>query len=443
MYVKHIDAFPYQKGGMSEKVRAFDWSKTSLGPLHFWPTPLRIAVDTLLASKFPACLVWGTDLTTVYNDAFKPLLGAKPEALGRGFDDVWSEAWEHVGAFAFRAFSGEATFIENFGVQVNRHGTMEQAYFTFCFSPVRNESGAVAGFLDTVVETTDTMVAQQQLREQAAIFERLVVERTADRNRFWELSSDIMVVTREDLTVTSSNPAWLQVLGWEADELLGAQILDLIHPDDQAMVQSAVERMSQGERVRDIDSRLRTKDGHYRWINWAAVPAEGFYHAVGRDVTPERERAEALRQAGELLRHSQKMDAVGQLTGGLAHDFNNLLGGIAGSLEMLALRLEKGRLDELSRYIDAAQGAARRAATLTHRLLAFSRRQTLDPSPTDVNQLVSGMEDMIRRTLGPTITLAVDLEPGLWTTLIDAHQLENSLLNMCINARDAMPEGGS
>jgi PAS domain S-box-containing protein len=148
------------------------------------------------------------------------------------------------------------------------------------------------------------------------------------------------------------------------------------------------------------------------------------------------------KQAEEALRQSQKMEAVGQLTGGIAHDFNNLLTGIMGSLELMQARLRQGRLGEIDRYVATAQSAAKRAASLTHRLLAFSRRQTLDPTTTDVNKLVTGMEDMIRRSVGPQITLEVVTAPGLWAALIDASQLESALLNLCINARDAMPNGG-
>ena len=150
----------------------------------------------------------------------------------------------------------------------------------------------------------------------------------------------------------------------------------------------------------------------------------------------EREKVE------DALRQSQKMEAVGQLTGGLAHDFNNLLTGISGSLEMLKIRVAQGRSADIDRYVNAAQGAARRAAALTHRLLAFSRRQTLDPRSTDVNTLVVGMEDLIRRTVGPSVTIEVVGSPGLWPALVDPFQLENALLNLCINARDAMPDGG-
>jgi len=154
------------------------------------------------------------------------------------------------------------------------------------------------------------------------------------------------------------------------------------------------------------------------------------------------ERTRELMAAEEALRQSQKMEAVGQLTGGLAHDFNNLLTGISGSLQLMQTRLSQGRVNELDRYITAADGAARRAASLTHRLLAFSRRQTLDPKPTNINRLIAGLEELIRRTVGPGIQVEVVGAAGLLTALVDRNQLENALLNLCINARDAMPEGG-
>ena len=158
--------------------------------------------------------------------------------------------------------------------------------------------------------------------------------------------------------------------------------------------------------------------------------------------TEVQQRTRELMETEEALRQSQKMEAVGQLTGGLAHDFNNLLTGVTGSLELLQARIAQGRIKDVDRYVNAAQGAARRAASLTHRLLAFSRRQTLDPKPTDANRLVSGMEDLIRRTVGPEITVETVAAGGLWPTLVDPGQLENALLNLCINARDAMPDGG-
>ncbi len=153
-------------------------------------------------------------------------------------------------------------------------------------------------------------------------------------------------------------------------------------------------------------------------------------------------RTSQLMVAEEALRHSQKMEAVGQLTGGLAHDFNNLLAGIMGSLDLMRVKLAQGRTDGMERYVKVALSSVNRAAALTHRLLAFSRRQTLDPKPTDVNRLISGMEELVRHTIGPSIQLEVIGAGGVWTILVDSSQLENALLNLCINARDAMPDGG-
>ncbi len=154
------------------------------------------------------------------------------------------------------------------------------------------------------------------------------------------------------------------------------------------------------------------------------------------------EAVERRMEAEEALRQAQKMEAIGQLTGGIAHDFNNLLTGIAGSLELLHTRISQGRVKDLDRYITAAQGAAKRAAALTHRLLAFARRQVLDPKPVNVNRLVAGLEELVRRSMRPNIEIEVVGAAGLWTTLVDPNQLENALLNLCINGRDAMPDGG-
>jgi signal transduction histidine kinase len=177
-------------------------------------------------------------------------------------------------------------------------------------------------------------------------------------------------------------------------------------------------------------------------LSWTAINVEGLLYCVARDITEQRRQQEALDKAEDALRQAQKMEAVGQLTGGLAHDFNNLLTGISGALELLQIRISQSRYKDVDRYISTAQGAAHRAAALTHRLLAFSRRQTLDPKATEINQLIAGMTDLIRNTVGPGIEVGVAAEPDLWITLVDTNQLENALLNLCINARDAMPDGG-
>jgi len=180
------------------------------------------------------------------------------------------------------------------------------------------------------------------------------------------------------------------------------------------------------------------------WAHVERVGAEASLRELNATLEERvQERTTRLVATEEALRQSQKMEAVGQLTGGLAHDFNNLLMGIGGSLEMMKARIAQGRADELDRYFDAAQGAVRRASSVTHRLLAFSRRQTLDPRPTDPNRLVTEMEELIRRTVGPEVALTVAPAADPWPILVDPNQLENAMLNLCINARDAMPDGGS
>ena len=153
--------------------------------------------------------------------------------------------------------------------------------------------------------------------------------------------------------------------------------------------------------------------------------------------------AEERGRVEETLRQSLKMEAAGQLTGGLAHDFNNLLTGISGSLELVRVRTAQGRVAEIGRYIDIAMTSVTRAAALTHRLLAFSRRQTLDPKPTDVNLLIGGMVELFSRTVGPAIRVETKLVDDPWPALCDPNQLENAMLNLVINARDAMPDGGN
>jgi len=283
--------------------------------------------------------------------------------------------------------------------------------------------------------------SEAQLRELNATLEARVEERTRERDRAWKNSRDLQLVVDTAGVFRAANEAWTAILGWQPDEAVGRSYLDFIHPDDHQSSEQALATAS-GAELPSYENRYRHKDGSYRWISWVAAPEEGLIYASGRHVTAEKEAATALEAMQEQLRQSQKMEAVGQLTGGLAHDFNNLLAGILGSLELLQARVAQGRIGDLGRYLSAAQGAAKRAAALTQRLLAFSRRQTLDPKPIDANRLIAGMEELVRHTVGPSVAVEVVAAGGLWVTLVDSNQLENALLNLCINARDAMPEGG-
>jgi PAS domain S-box-containing protein len=269
--------------------------------------------------------------------------------------------------------------------------------------------------------------------------------RTAERDRLWELSDDLLVVADYEGRLLRVSPSWTRVLGYGEAELYAMHYRAILHPEDFVnVVSEAFDIMRATGESRRIENRLLRRDGTWRWFAWTISPEPGGERltGVGRDISVEKERQLALASAQDALRQAQKMEAVGQLTGGLAHDFNNLLTGITGSLELLKLRLARGESQGIERYVDTAQGAAKRAASLTHRLLAFSRRQTLDPRHTDVNRLVADMDELIRRTVGPQITTQQQTAPALWTALVDRNQLESALLNLCINARDAMPDGG-
>ncbi|MEH3145921.1 MAG: PAS domain S-box protein [Methylobacterium frigidaeris] len=283
--------------------------------------------------------------------------------------------------------------------------------------------------------------AEEELRRLNDTLEQQVQERTLELNSLWDTSPDLLLVIGFDGVLRRVNPAWTKMLGYAPEELVGHHVNEFVLPDDHDATTDAHALAAEGGSPR-IVNRYRHKDGSTRWISWVAAPAGEVAYATGRNITAEKAQAEALAQAEEALRQSQKMEAVGQLTGGLAHDFNNLLAGISGSLELMQARMSQGRFGDIERYMTVAQGAAKRAAALTHRLLAFSRRQTLSPKPTDVNRLIGGMEELIRRTIGPEIRLEVVGAAGLWPAVIDPGQLENALLNLCINARDAMPDGG-
>lgn len=263
------------------------------------------------------------------------------------------------------------------------------------------------------------------------------------------------------------NPQVYAYTGQKDGDLNGAEgWIGNVHPDDaQRAIETWSRALASGQ-IYETEFRVRRHDGVYRTFMVRAEPVQDEEGRITRwvgsntDIEDLRsqaaelarfnetleeqvaERTSTLMQTEEALRQSQKMEAVGQLTGGIAHDFNNLLAGISGSLELITNRIAQGRYGDVERFTAAAQGAAKRAAALTHRLLAFSRRQTLDPKPTDPNRLIRGMEDLIRRTTGPGVHVEVVASTGLWPVLIDAHQLENAVLNLCINARDAMPDGG-
>lgn len=445
--------YPRFPAGDSEAGRALagvDWSKTTLGPMEQWPAALKIHLNLILNSPESMYLLWGADLLFFHNDAYAPILGPRlDQAMGARVEELWSDVWSQVQPFAENALRGIPYECEDLPLTMARYGEIEHTWWSFTFSPMIDENNQVVGLFCVTNETTCRVLDQRALRaseqkrlDLIADLERKVIELAHERGLTWQVSPDLLSVMTSDGHFETTNPAWRLTLGWSDDELSGLTFTDLLHPDDVARSQAALNALSSNHPMPNLETRYRHKEGSYRWLSWVAVPESGKLYCSARDITTEKQQAEALRTAEEALRQSHKMDAVGQLTGGLAHDFNNLLMGVSGNIELLKNRVAKGRTEGLERYINAALEGSRRAAALTHRLLAFSRRQTLDPKLTDVDQLVDGMAELIRRTVGPSIAMDVIATRDLWSTLVDPHQLENALLNLCLNARDAMPDGG-
>ncbi len=562
----------FLKGGgeMARLIAAFDWSATPLGPLDAWPQSLKTMTGFLIGSPVPIVMLWGVDGVMIYNDAYSVFAGGRhPQLLGSRVREGWPEVADFNDNVMKVGLAGGTLAYKDQELTLNRTGKPEKAWMNLDYSPVLDESGAPAGVIAIVVETTERVLAdrraaaeQDRLRHQlqqmpgfaavltgqqhvfdyvndayvaisertdfvgrsvrevfpelagqgfyelldqvyatgepvvargmelrlqgservqyidfvyqtvrndagevASIFvggyevtevheataalrelnaelERRVLQRTQARGMTWQVSPDLMGALNSEGYFETSNPAWLAMLGWSEAEVASMSIWQLLHPDDLERTRGGFALTQIGQPAIRFPNRYRTKAGDYRWISWVGVPEDGLVYCSGRDITEEVAQQEELARAQEALRQSQKMEAVGQLTGGIAHDFNNLLAGIAGSLELLGDRLAQGRADGVDRYLGVAQASARRAAALTQRLLAFSRRQTLDPKPTDVNRLVAGMDDLVRRTAGPSVEVEVVGAGGLWLTRIDASQLESALLNLAINARDAMPDGG-
>jgi PAS domain S-box-containing protein len=357
-----------------------------------------------------------------------PVRAAVPEIEGQGFFEVMDKVYRTGEPFTGRGLAAR--------LQRAPDAPLEQRFINLIYQPIVEADGSISGIFVEGSDVTDRVEAEESLRRLAETLEQQVEARTRERDMVWRTSQDLFVLIEPDGAYDTVNPAWTAALGYTHEELVGRNAATLIHPEDLQARAADLERVAQGEALRDLDLRLQAKDGSYRWFSWTTAPAEGGQiFCEGRDITDRRSLEEQLRQA-------QKMEAVGQLTGGIAHDFNNLLTGIIGSLELLQKRIAQGRTADLDRFVGAATTSANRAAALTHRLLAFSRRQPLDPKPVDANRLISSMEDLLRRTIGEAIQFELITAGGLWRTLCDPHQLESSILNLAINARDAMPDGG-
>lgn len=271
----------------------------------------------------------------------------------------------------------------------------------------------------------------------------VLAARTAERDQLWTLSSDMLA--RADYTgmMLAVSPAWTRLLGFSEAELLSRPYSDFMHPDDTEETLTALARMGDtGSPVR-FENRILTSGGDYKPIGWTVVPdPDGdTFIAIGRDFTEARQHEQDLQLMQTALLQSQKLEALGQLTGGVAHDFNNLLTAVMSNLDLLSKRLVGD--ERAARLIDGAMQGAQRGATLTQRMLAFARRQDLTIEPRNLAQLVERAAGLLRQSVGSRIDLQLELSRPVPLALVDDNQFDLALLNLVLNARDAMPEGGT
>ena len=307
------------------------------------------------------------------------------------------------------------------------------------YRPETDATGRVDGWIASLLDVTEQSRAVAELRALSEKLEHEVERRTLERDRIWNVSEDLLAVSNFGGYFTSLNPAWTRLLGWTEDEIKAMHVSELRHPDDAAHTEAARQQLAEGVPTVRMENRFRHKDGSWRWLQWTMTEDAGLIYVAGRHVTAEKESAAALERAQRQTAHLQKMEAIGQLTGGVAHDFNNLLMIVSGHAQRLKNRMSEPRD---ARSVEAIQMAAQRGENLTRQLLSFSRTLPLDPTVISVAEAVRAMRDVLAGSLDVNIEFGVDIPDNIWPVSVDKSELDLSLVNLVVNARDAMPDGG-
>ncbi|MFL9867593.1 PAS domain-containing protein, partial [Paraburkholderia fungorum] len=458
---------PGWNGEMARRISEFDWRATSLGPVEDWPRSLTAVVQMLLASPVPLVLLWGKPGYMIYNDAYAIFAGGRhPYLLGCPVERGWPEVADFNRHVMKTCLAGGTLSYRDKELVLLRDGKPEDVWMDLYYSPVADDSGAPAGVLAMVVETTTRILTERwRQRAEAELHEtneRLQLAlNTGAVLGTWVLDLRTGTVTGDErFARTFSFPLEEAAKGVERHAAT-----QVIHPDDQPLNDRlTIEAMRTGEPFR-AEYRIRRPDGDYMWVQ-ANGQCEFDEHGkptrfpgVLIDIHERKIAEQSLRQltetleqrvadevsaralAEEQLRQAQKMEAIGSLTGGVAHDFNNVLQVINGNLQMLAADTDGN--PATSRRLSAATDAVKRGAKLAAHLLAFARRQPLSPIVLNPRRLLAGMSEMLHRALGETVKIETVLSDDLWRVQVDRNQLENALLNLAINARDAMQADGT
>jgi len=384
------------------------------------------------------CVLRGDDFRFEFvNDAYQRLCGTWRTLVGRPIAEALPELdlgptmkrLEQVRDTGQRFVGSRLSF----ALQRTRGAPLEERTVDVVYQPLFDADGTVSGVFAEGQDITEQLRAEAALRTLNADLEGQIRARTRERDLVWSAGRDLLLICSEDRSIVAANPAWTELLGFSSTDLVGSTLESVTHVSGGGTIEELFSNLTKHAAAGDVDLRLRARDGFYRWFSFSGVAADGQFYLAGRDITDRQ-------QLEEQLRRAQRLESVGKLTGGVAHDFNNLLQVIGGNLQLLA-RHVAGNPDNEARLRNAQAGVAR-GAKLSSQLLAFARRQPLEPRVVNLGRFVATMDDMLRRALGEDVQLESVLAGGLWNVLVDPSQVENALLNLVINARDAMEAGG-
>ncbi|WP_150785656.1 PAS domain-containing sensor histidine kinase [Pseudomonas fluorescens] len=454
-------------GEMAGRIRAFDWSLTELGTMDAWPASLCSAVQLMLASPLPMVMLWGRAGYMIYNDGYSKFAGGRhPYLLGAPVELGWPEVAEFNRHVVNTCLAGGTLSYRNKELVLLRDGVPEDVWLDLYYSPVADDDGKPAGVMAMVVETTDHVISERRRRAAEDAYRadnervRLALNAGALLGSFvWDIKGNVL----------SGDERFARTFSYPAEQNLADLPTDIaqarIHPDDRSWIQEQVSRSVATGAPFNAEYRVLRADGSYLWVqasgccefNELGEPFRfpGVLIDIHERKTAEEsllrftrnleqrvaDEVEARLTAEEQLRQSQKLEAIGGLTGGVAHDFNNLLQVIAGNLHLLA-RHEPDNAN-VQRRVSASIAAVERGAKLSSQLLAFARRQPLSPAVCDPRQIFDGLAELLQRALGETIQISVTAPEDAWHLHVDRNQLENAILNLAINARDAMQGEGT
>lgn len=370
---------------------------------------------------------------------FRAALGAK--SYGVILADYVLPGFDGMSALAIaRELSPETPFIfvsgtlgEEVAIESLKHGATDYV--------VKHRQERLPSAIERALTERETRQARQRaeqsLVEMNAVLEAMVRSRTEERDLIWRMTHDLVAICDSEGYIHHSNPAWQEMLGWPETELLARRLASLVAPGSRDRATDARAVLHSQSYVQDVDLEMIAADGRPgRMVSWTFVRTEdGRICGTGRDITQRLELEAQLRQA-------QKVESIGQLTGGVAHDFNNVLMIVQGNLQTLQRTLGAEASDRERRWLDNALKGVERGAKLTKGLLAYSRKQPLAPQAVDANETTTRLVGLLTQTLGAQVELHTELADELWPAYVDPNQLENALINLAINARDAMSSSG-